>query len=596
MKLLFLYIRKFGRLENVQFNFDGNWLFTYDYENGRQMRVQYCEKIPSRFFSKGGVVESVSALIGENGSGKTSVARLLCQAWKSKPADFRNPAYLAVAMVQGRIRQFGYHSANWSKEDLGMLPNDVRQLIDEKPKQKDVLFSKERPIVYYSPFYTTERGLRDEHNEIFYDISTSGLLFKDTRPILFGSREMTKEVRVEDVFRSAERMRVLVFLSAVWKWIGKKKERRNAFPMVLPGKIELSVGEKWAGEYRADFMHPFMPIEDLEADGDEGLLRSVNHALKNYGVFGKAFVHSVVWCVSKLGGTERAAWTIVDALVKTERSWLSTEGYRMSIDYDSLEQAWVDALDDLPRARGDLKRIRSSTIGFLLALLKCWRRRSRPTGLPNALSALLNDGLSESFSQMMTNYQALVVQGMPDFFVARYDPVMSSGEMAFLSLFGRLYECCTKMLPDSEPTIFLDEVETTLHPAWQRKLVVLLVWFFETLFSGMKCHLLFASHSPMLLSDIPHGNVTIMRDFEPKHCPAKTFGASVFDLYRMAFNLEDGVFGALARKHLDDLLDKADRGRLEDRERLIARLFGNELIRRHFMGCRHEADPASRGE
>lgn len=582
MKLLFLYVRKFGSLEDVQFNFDGNWRFFYDYDNRRELQVKYYKRIPDRFFSKGDVVESASALIGENGSGKTSVARLLCNAWKSNPADFRRSGYLAIAMIRGKIRQFGYRAAKWSKEDLGRLPAEVRACVEIKPESKEPLFSRERPVVYYSPFYTTERELRSERNEMFYNISTSELLFREVQPIDPFSRHLignTTGDNLEGAFRSAERRRVLIFLSAAWGWGGRDKKKRHPFPMVLPQKVELSIGKKWRDEIRADFMHPIMPVEDLGTDGDEGLLRSVNHAATTYGAFGRTLVHSVIWCVRRLGGDERKAWEIVDCFVKTELAWLS----RSSVDYDAMRQALVDALEDLPRGKDDAMHIRAAEVNFLCDFFDCWKRKRIATGFPAAVVVKLTDGLPDAASRMMRNYHALVVQGMPDFLVVKFDPIMSSGEMAFLSLFGRLYECGSKMVPNSEPTIILDEVETTLHPAWQRKLVVLLVWFFESAFPEMRFQLLFASHSPMLLSDIPSGNVTIMKECVPYSSQMETFGASVFDLYRKAFDLCDGVFGALAKRHLDDLLDKIDENvSLDGDAKMVVRLFGNDLIRRYF--------------
>ena len=53
-------------------------------------------------------------------------------------------------------------------------------------------------------------------------------------------------------------------------------------------------------------------------------------------------------------------------------------------------------------------------------------------------------------------------------------PKMSSGEMAFLSMFARLYRFVwDKTNLEDEVMIFLDEAETTLHPEWQRRLVAM---------------------------------------------------------------------------------------------------------------------------
>lgn len=179
-------------------------------------------------------------------------------------------------------------------------------------------------------------------------------------------------------------------------------------------------------------------------------------------------------------------------------------------------------------------------------------------------------------------YRKLQAKLFPDCLEFDFGNEISSGEMSFLTLFGRLYECFRKFPIDAEPTVFLDETEITLHPAWQRRLVRLISSFFENVFPQMRIHLIFASHSPMLLSDIPNGNVVVLRGGRPERLQMKTFGASIFDLYNVAFGLSDGVFGMQAKHRLDRLLDKMQQNeKFNPDEKRAVKLFGNELICRY---------------
>lgn len=114
---------------------------------------------------------------------------------------------------------------------------------------------------------------------------------------------------------------------------------------------------------------------------------------------------------------------------------------------------------------------------------------------------------------------------------------------------------------DRNVLVFLDESETTLHPEWQRCIVQNVIWFFETMTKGLHVHVVFASHSPILLSDIPRGNVVYLDD-EIKvrgHQLANTFAANIFDLYQHSFMLAGGPTGEFARNRVSAALrDLAD--------------------------------------
>ena len=140
-------------------------------------------------------------------------------------------------------------------------------------------------------------------------------------------------------------------------------------------------------------------------------------------------------------------------------------------------------------------------------------------------------------------------------------PKMSSGEMAFLSMFARLYRFVGKRTkPGDDVMIFLDEAETTLHPEWQRKLVGYFIRFFEVFIPYRHYQLVFASHSPSLLSDIPAGNCCLLdvvnaeengiRKKYAKSCGFRsseearnTFGANIYDLFHNAFFMDNGSIG-----------------------------------------------------
>ena len=119
--------------------------------------------------------------------------------------------------------------------------------------------------------------------------------------------------------------------------------------------------------------------------------------------------------------------------------------------------------------------------------------------------------------------------------------------------------------------IFLDEAETTLHPEWQRRLVGYFIRFFEVFIPHRHYQLVFASHSPVLLSDIPVGNCCFLErieqntngvrkvfarrhDFEGAEDCQNTFGANCYDLFRSAFIMKNGAIGEFSSLIIGRLL------------------------------------------
>lgn len=199
-------------------------------------------------------------------------------------------------------------------------------------------------------------------------------------------------------------------------------------------------------------------------------------------------------------------------------------------------------------------------------------------------------------------------------------PKMSSGEMAFMSMFARLYRFVGKKTkPGDNVMIFLDEAETTLHPEWQRRLVGYFIRFFEVFIPDRHYQLVFASHSPALLSDIPAGNCCFLdvvnaeengiRKKYAKSCGFRsseesrnTFGANIYDLLHNAFFMDNGSIGEFSsmviRRQLKRIASQAlrcDKKNTEgmvkasdNEDELIQALIGDRVLIRYFNVLREQ--------
>lgn len=174
---------------------------------------------------------------------------------------------------------------------------------------------------------------------------------------------------------------------------------------------------------------------------------------------------------------------------------------------------------------------------------------------------------------------------------------MSSGEQSMLNTFSYIYKFLKKWENPGPFVLMLDEIDLSLHPRWQQGYMLRLTGFLKEIMDEIKegnkkksesdkrnlgenpqIHLLVATHSPIVLSDVPGEFITYFKaensqkifsivDTDKK---SKTFGANIYDIYNDAFylNMENGkgVIGGIASKKVKDILEKLSkiRGKLSE--------------------------------
>lgn len=140
---------------------------------------------------------------------------------------------------------------------------------------------------------------------------------------------------------------------------------------------------------------------------------------------------------------------------------------------------------------------------------------------------------------------------------------MSSGERQLLnSAISIIYHL--KNIKNSAPkakklvynnvSIVLEEVELYFHPEYQRRFLLYLLEQIKNahLSSRMAINLLFVTHSPFILSDIPRQNVLFLKDGRPdRSMQEDTFGANIHTLLQNGFFLNSVPIGDFAKSKIN---------------------------------------------
>lgn len=178
---------------------------------------------------------------------------------------------------------------------------------------------------------------------------------------------------------------------------------------------------------------------------------------------------------------------------------------------------------------------------------------------------------------------------------------LSSGETAMLNLYSKLHDYFVMVINNQSPkkadvhyVLFLDEADMGYHPSWKVTYIDSIVKFCKEFFAKneSKVQIVFSTHDPLSLSDIPSTNIVCLHkskngimpiiikqgdnDF-PKH----SFAANVTDLLSDSFFLKrlmgDFAYGKINEliKWLNNLENKDD----QDYYKNILKLIDEPLLR-----------------
>lgn len=147
---------------------------------------------------------------------------------------------------------------------------------------------------------------------------------------------------------------------------------------------------------------------------------------------------------------------------------------------------------------------------------------------------------------------------------------LSTGENSLLSLFARFYSLSEKIgdvyklifekKVQSQAIILIDEADLTFHPQWQQKYINLLLPFIKNIYSDCQIKVIIATHSPIILSDIPKQNVIFMRG-DDGHATIvnskdrrETFSGNISSLFYDSFFMQKGSIGDFSSKFIQTLI------------------------------------------
>lgn len=140
---------------------------------------------------------------------------------------------------------------------------------------------------------------------------------------------------------------------------------------------------------------------------------------------------------------------------------------------------------------------------------------------------------------------------------------LSSGERQYLYTFSTfIYHTLNLLSINSDKrmrfcrvNLVMDEVEICFHPEYQRRFISEMIGYIERLDlnKNMSFNILIATHSPFILSDILKGNILYLDDGKNTNITDEfknPFCANICDLLYQSFFLKEGFIGEYSRQKL----------------------------------------------
>lgn len=532
MKLVYCWIENYLGFNNQGFNFGSEYVYKHEWNQKnkelvitREINDKY---IPDYFKFHGKGFENVTAIVGENGVGKSQLIRKLTHLLTENKI-YRNNKYVLLFQCSELKIQTVYYA---SSDEISLtVKNESKE--DLKLEKFDLKNSK---TIFYSPIYDFNENYNKED---LIDVSSNNIMEDDQKGQK--SSDFLKNHRLKEI------QRILNFIGKI------DKDKVEYFEKILklPEFVEISFDkgiknlqfdDLLTPQFVLDFSNRFKELFDIELSDFNDSLESQRQKAVNSFLY--VVINSTLYYLENLSNHN-----LNGKLNAFEPEYGIVSG-------ETFKEYVINNLGIFSKFYGENGNIFELKIDLLNDIIKQIENQS-DNKIVSEKKILVDFKIAKDIA---VKYQSQNY-GYLDFNF--YD--ISSGEKAFLNLYSRLFEA-QRQITGTPKNVFLliDEGEHGFHVKWQQEYLVNLIHASNLIFkryltAKSKIQLIFATHSPITISDLPNSNIIYLKKEEVKTKVSKetfpTFAANIHDILKHEFFMDSGFIGSYIKFKIDDCIE-----------------------------------------
>mgnify|MGYP000148210892 FL=1 len=606
MELVFLYVNlsKSKFIEKSGFNFSPNYNFKVNYKDGWYELSENKQKktIADDFFDKDRCISNVTAIVGENGAGKTTLLEYILLSGLSKKKE-KNKEYYDYKMDQFEYKKQIVIYKDGDKLVCYHNVNDFKEFKD--PRIKYINVNKDKK---FSDNLKNNTGFKNMTkiyltNSLYSknEISTHGRL--DTITLNPNTINWLKNSFFEkSVCFDKSKYDAFNKIPTILSEYKDTKDFQNILDLLYT-KYILSKNEKSIFEnlVNRDLMVSFKNVNKYLRKWD---VEYLNHYKKDESgliSFRDTWVKSIVKVEEELHNVDIALNLYENLLFEL----ITYKGIK-NIGVFGSKQEMIEYIESGVKSIKDTLYFKNA-YNEIKAYKKCLNNCMQyPCLLPRDDSGYVFNKIIKPKSRELSEFLDLVEDAFlnsESSFVLKYIDIggldFSSGERALLNFFSWMHMLpyFNKIQTEIEESTFdnilllIDEIDLYCHPSWQQKLLDYLIQEVRINFVGKNVQIIFTTHSPIVLSDMPKSNIIYLKNengkfvIDEKENHKETFGANIYKLFDDAFFLErQGQIGQFAKRKIEALIgevlndEKLDVERINRLKQEIS-MIGEPLIR-----------------
>mgnify|MGYP000561625203 CR=1 FL=1 len=534
MQICYIWVKQFKSLRNYSLNLSSDYEFSFDQ---KQNSIDLYEKstLPKDFF--GSNISGVSALLGANGSGKTTALEMICRCI-TEHYHFKE-SYILVYEIDQKF----YLSTN--------VREPFKVNFKFTPDNENVELSKLNTIYFSNVF---DKNYIDFNDRVI-DISLNRrmnprYMYKDESSNVKGSIERQIDFIESSEFKNInldipKRVEYKIFNSASEIF---KRKRKQTNHQADERDVE-------------DYLRGIFIKERSESKPKRNIDKTATLIAQQFLASILSVNNDIVEVIRKNIGKENNTNSLLKIISEEADVCIGEHFLSEMIGLIILNiTGWLEAFD----YDSDLT-VRESKHSFTINVedRNLWHH------------------------QKLSHIFEMVIEGSASWHG------LSSGQKAYLNMFCSIWDCIEKNTDNGHSLICIDEGDLYLHPQWQIEFVDKLLKCLPAISNG-KVQLIFTTHSPLLISDIPKQCVNITDNLTNQELlgteaiesrAIQTFGANLYDIYSSSFDLKNQRSGTLSSQYIGNILEILDKNLLtkpeiNDLESALA-IIGDELIIHH---------------